>query len=174
MRLRRLRRWGRRRGECELETGSGGGIRSEGSRNAHQISAQSRNEVTKHLEDQLSPEQVAASINISHETIYRHIYADKALGGGLWRHLRCQKKRRKTYLGRRQRCGKIADRRRISERPTCIEKRRQIGHRGGDTSLPQTTNKPSSASSSVRRVTLFSTKFRERPVTWYLRRSSDG
>ena len=32
--------------------------------------------------------------SVSHETLYRRIYADKARAGTLWRHLRCQKKRR--------------------------------------------------------------------------------
>jgi len=108
-------------------------VRSEGCRNAPRISAQVWNDVEKHLEKQFSPEQIAASINISHETIYRHIYADKASGGDLWRHLRCQKKRRKRYGSGRDRRGQIVDRRPISERPAYVEKRRQVGHWEGDT-----------------------------------------
>lgn len=65
---------------------------------------------------------------ISHETIYRHIYADKALGGDLYQHLRCQKRRRKRYAGGRDRRGQIIGRRPISEHPKHIEERRQIGH----------------------------------------------
>ncbi|MFA5809184.1 MAG: helix-turn-helix domain-containing protein [Thermoleophilia bacterium] len=51
----------------------------------------------------LSPEQAAArlrderGISISPEWIYRYIYADKAGGGDLHRHLRCQKPYRKRY-----------------------------------------------------------------------------
>jgi hypothetical protein len=37
---------------------------------------------------QLSPEQIAAKLPISHEKLYQHAYADKAQGGGLWRNLR--------------------------------------------------------------------------------------
>jgi hypothetical protein len=33
-----------------------------------------------YVKRQLSPEQVAALVPISHETLYRHIYADKARG----------------------------------------------------------------------------------------------
>jgi IS30 family transposase len=108
-------------------------VRSEGCRNAPRISAQVWIDVEKQLEKQFSPEQIAASVDISHETIYRHIYADKAAGGDLWRHLRCQKKRRKRYGGGRDRRGQIADRRPISERPAYVEKRRQVGHWEGDT-----------------------------------------
>jgi IS30 family transposase len=36
-------------------------------------------------------------VGISHETIYRHIYADKAAGGSLYQQLFCQKKRKKRY-----------------------------------------------------------------------------
>jgi IS30 family transposase len=43
------------------------------------------------LKVQWCPEQIAAEVPISHETIYRHIYADKALGGVFYRQLRCQK-----------------------------------------------------------------------------------
>ena len=58
-------------------------VRSEGCRNAPRISAQVWNDVEKQLEKQFSPEQIAASINISHETIYRHIYADNTNGYSL-------------------------------------------------------------------------------------------
>jgi IS30 family transposase len=72
-------------------------------------------------------------MDVSHETIYRHIYADKASGGDLWRHLRCQKKRRKRYGAGHDRRGQIVGRRPISERPTHIDARRQVGHWEGDT-----------------------------------------
>ena len=85
------------------------------------------------MKRQWSPEQIAAEVPISHETIYRHIYADKALGGVLYKHLRCQKKRRKRYAGGRDRRGQIIGRRPISERPNHVEKRRKIGHWEGDT-----------------------------------------
>ncbi len=70
---------------------------------------------------------------MSHETIYRHIYADKAISGDLYKSLRCQRKRRKRYAGGRDRRGQILSRRPIAERPRHIEERRQIGHWEGDT-----------------------------------------
>lgn len=45
-------------------------------------------------------------IQVSHEWIYQHILADKRNGGDLYRHLRCQKKRRKRY-GSHDRRGKL-------------------------------------------------------------------
>lgn len=107
--------------------------RSLRSRNARRISAMSWGRVTKQLQQQWSPEQIAPIVGISHETIYRHVYADKAAGGELWRHLRCQKKRRKRYGSGRERRGQIIGRRAIGKRPVHIESRRRPGHWEGDT-----------------------------------------
>lgn len=70
---------------------------------------------------------------MSHETIYRHVYADKGMGGDLYRSLRCQRKRRKRFAGGLDRGGKILGRRPVCERPRHMEKRRQIGLWKGDT-----------------------------------------
>lgn len=48
-----------------------------------------------YLYEKWSPEQIANAVGIRHETIYRHVYADKAAGGSLWKELGCQKKRKK-------------------------------------------------------------------------------
>ncbi|MDP6999884.1 MAG: helix-turn-helix domain-containing protein, partial [Candidatus Poribacteria bacterium] len=51
------------------------------------------------LMDYLSPEQISGrlklelGVEISHETIYRHIWADKRKGGVLYKQLRSQGKR---------------------------------------------------------------------------------
>ena len=107
--------------------------RSEHSRNAPKISRSLWQSVTELLEEKLSPEQISAQLEVSHETIYKHVYADKSLGGDLYRHLRCQKKRRKRYAGGRDRRGQIIGRRPISERPAHVEKRSRVGHWEGDT-----------------------------------------
>jgi IS30 family transposase len=107
--------------------------RSLNSRNARQINKSDWLSVKIHLKNQWSPEQIATEVPISHETIYRHIYADKAIGGDLYQHLRCQKRRRRRYAGGRDRRGQIIGRRPISNRPKHIEERRQIGHWEGDT-----------------------------------------
>jgi len=79
-----------------------------------------------------SPEQVSGwlrrhhAIQISHEWIYQYILADKQAGGDLYRHLRCQKKRRKRY-GSYDRRGKLPNRVSIEERPAIVEERQRIG-----------------------------------------------
>ena len=107
--------------------------RSLGSRNAGRISAEQWSETVDYLHEKWSPEQIASEVGISHETIYRHVYADKAAGGSLWKALRCQKKLRKRYAGGQDRRGQIIGRRPISERPAHIEERAQVGHWEGDT-----------------------------------------
>jgi len=79
-----------------------------------------------------SPEQVSGwlhrhhAIQVSHEWIYQHILVDKQAGGELYRHLRCQKKRRKRY-GSYDRRGKLPNRVSIEERPAIVEQRQRIG-----------------------------------------------
>src|SRR5690554_18439 len=86
-----------------------------------------------------SPEQISGRgqrddvAAISHETIYLKIYADKAAGGNLWRHLRCQKKKRKRYASGRDRRGQIIGRRPISERPAIVDRKERLGDWEGDT-----------------------------------------
>ncbi len=70
---------------------------------------------------------------MSHETLYRRIYADKREGGDLWRNLRCQKQRRKRYASGQSRRGRIPDRRPIAQRAASVEARCRIGHWEGDT-----------------------------------------
>ena len=88
---------------------------------------------------QWRPEQVAGylrrtgQLSISHETIYRHIWADWRRGGTLHRELRgARKQRRKRYRSYDSR-GRLAGKRHISERPASVERRRHIGHWEVDT-----------------------------------------
>jgi IS30 family transposase len=70
----------------------------------------------------LSPEQISDRLKkkrgvlVSHERIYQHILADKRVGGDLYRHLRCQKKRKKRY-GSYDRRGVLPNRVSIEDRP---------------------------------------------------------
>jgi IS30 family transposase len=79
-----------------------------------------------------SPEQISGwllkhyQIQVSHEWIYQYILSDKQGGGDLYKHLRCQKKRRKRY-GNRDRRGQLPDRRSIEERPKIVDQRQRIG-----------------------------------------------
>ena len=79
--------------------------RSERSRNAPKIGRSLWRSVSVLLNEKLSPEQISAQLEVSHETIYKHVYVDRSLGGDLYRHLRCQKKRRKCHAGGRDRRG---------------------------------------------------------------------
>ena len=66
-------------------------------------------EVREKLLEQWSPEQISGQAEVSHETIYQRVYADKRQGGLLWKQLRCQKQRKKRY-GKLDRRGIIAHR----------------------------------------------------------------
>ncbi|HVF45725.1 MAG TPA: IS30 family transposase [Pyrinomonadaceae bacterium] len=85
-----------------------------------------------------SPEQVAGRPRlegrptVSHERIYRYVYADKRVGGTLHLHLRCQRQRRKRY-GKNSRRGQIAGRVGIEARPRVVEAKRRIGDWEADT-----------------------------------------
>jgi IS30 family transposase len=79
-----------------------------------------------------SPEQVTGwllrhhEVQISHEWIYQYILADKQAGGDLYRHLRCQKKRRKRY-GSYNRRGRIPNRTSVENHPVIVEECTRIG-----------------------------------------------
>ena len=85
-----------------------------------------------------SPQQISGRLklegrtSVSHEYIYQYIYADKEPGGELYRHLRCQKKRRKRY-GSYDRRGRIPNQVSIEERPEIVGERGRVGDWEGDT-----------------------------------------
>jgi IS30 family transposase len=81
---------------------------------------------------QWSPDQISNYANISIETVYRRIYADKRNGGILWKNLRCQKQRRKRY-GKTDRRGIIPNRQSIEQRPAIVDTRSRIGDWEADT-----------------------------------------
>jgi IS30 family transposase len=107
--------------------------RAQNSRNANSVAPWVKDEVNAMLRVQWSPEQIASQLPISHETVYQHVYVDKAQGGTLWKNLRCQKQKRKRYAGGRERRGQIPNRRPLSDRPLHIEARSQVGHWECDT-----------------------------------------
>ncbi len=74
------------------------------------------------------------SVSVSHEWIYQYIYTDKKAGGDLYKHLRCQKKRRKLY-GSNERRGKIANRVSIEQRPALVDERKRLGDWEADTMI---------------------------------------
>jgi len=96
------------------------------------------------LREDWSPEQVVGwfarfrILTISHETIYRYVWKDKARGGTLWTHLRVATKHVRKRYGRYDSRGRLAGKRHISERPAGAEHRSRIGHWEGDTVLGNT------------------------------------
>ncbi len=93
------------------------------------------------LREDWSPEQVAGwlrrhgELAISHETIYRYVWADKRAGGALYHHLRGARKQRRKRYGRYDSRGRLAGKRPITARPAAVETRRQLGHWEADTML---------------------------------------
>jgi transposase, IS30 family len=93
------------------------------------------------LEQLWSPEQISGTLRlegrlrISHETIYRYIWADRTRGGDLFRFLRGALKQRRKRNGTYDSRGRLAGKRSIAERPPGAENRSRVGHLEGDTVL---------------------------------------
>lgn len=91
------------------------------------------------IRQDLSPQQVVdylrqhKKIQLHHETVYQIIYADKAKGGDLHKHLRIAFKPYRKRYGHYDRRGKIKNRVDIDARPAIVEARRRIGDWEGDT-----------------------------------------
>lgn len=84
------------------------------------------------LRDEWSPEQISDAlryrhgIRVSHEWIYQYVLHDKASGGDLYRHLRCQRQRKKRY-GTYSRRGQLVNTVSIDERPAIVDRKARIG-----------------------------------------------
>jgi IS30 family transposase len=100
--------------------------------NARRIDEATWTFAQERLLEQWSPEQISGHAEISPETVYQRIYADKRAGGSLWKNLRCQKQRRKRY-GKVDRRGTIPNRLSIEDRPAIVETRSRIGDWEADT-----------------------------------------
>jgi transposase, IS30 family len=111
----------------------GNGRRSR-TRKVSQFNEEQWSVVHKYLREDWSPEQISlklrewALLEISHETIYRHVWADKRVGGSLFMHLRqSQKRRRKRYKSHDSR-GMLQGKRTLAERPEAANDRTETGH----------------------------------------------
>ena len=100
--------------------------------NARRIDDDTWRFAQERLREQWSPEQISGHAAISPETVYQRVYADKKMGGSLWKNLRCQKQRKKRY-GKADRRGIIPNRQSIEQRPTIVETRGRIGDWEADT-----------------------------------------
>jgi len=89
--------------------------------------------VESKIREEFSPEQVSGwllkehGIELSHERIYQHIWADKRNGGDLYKHLRHSNKKRKKRYGSKDRRGQIKNRISIDERPGIVDRKERIG-----------------------------------------------
>jgi IS30 family transposase len=100
------------------------------------MSAVMRAYIDEMIREEHSPEQIAGAMKtdpkcpgppVSHETIYKHIYADKAADGDLYTHLRQRHKKRKPRRDQPDRRGRIRNRVGIEEREVVVETRERIG-----------------------------------------------
>lgn len=108
-------------------------------RGAYKLKGELLLEVDKMLGRQDSPEQISGRLglqnkpNVSHETIYQHVYRDKKAGGGLYKNLRFGHKKRRKRLGKHEKRGKISNKTMISQRPAEVETKERFGDWEGDT-----------------------------------------
>lgn len=104
------------------------------------IPAQTWQHVHHLLREQWSPEQISGWLRanqrhpVSHEWIYQHVLQDKRSQGTLYRHLRCQRRRRKRY-GTYSCRGQIRNRVSIAERPAIVARRARLGDWEVDTMI---------------------------------------
>ena len=94
--------------------------------------------VESKLIEKWSPEQIGGvlgknNILISHESIYRHVWKDKKVGGSLYQNLRCRGKKYNRRGAKTAGRGCIPNRVDIQERPKIVEKKCRLGDWEGDT-----------------------------------------
>lgn len=98
--------------------------------------------INHYLYQEWSPEQISGwllkteSVDISHESIYRHVWRDKKAGGDLYRYLRHRSKpyQSRSSQGKTSR-GQIKNRISIDERPVEVELKDEVGHWEVDTMI---------------------------------------
>ena len=111
------------------------------SRRNYRITDQDWELVEKLLKIDWSPEQIAGRLKrigrlqISHETIYLHVWTDKRRGGTLYEHLRGATKLRRKRHGTYDSRGRLAGKRPIEDRPASADNRSRVGHWEADTML---------------------------------------
>lgn len=105
----------------------------------YKFDTQMQEAIIQALEQQHSPEQIAARRKkhglptVSHERIYQFVYQNKCDGGQLYRHLRWQQKQRKKRSAAKDKRGSIPNRRMIDERLALVETKERFGDFEGDT-----------------------------------------
>jgi len=85
------------------------------------------------LGEYYSPEQISGRLKlalgaeISHETIYKHIWEDKKSGGDLYNFLRSKGKRYRARGNKKDNRGQIKNAVSIDERPAIVDEKSRIG-----------------------------------------------
>ena len=114
-------------------------LRSRARANARRIGSEVWELVHRGLERRWTPEQISGElrlsegIEVSHESIYLHVYENKRRGGDLWRNLPCKKARRRRHGAGRARRQLIPNRVGIEHRPAIVDRKARQGDWEGDT-----------------------------------------
>ncbi len=133
--------------------------RRQGAHKRRNVSEEVRGWIETLIRQELSPQQVVdylrrhKKLSLHHETVYRLVYADKARGGNLYRHLRIVSKPYRKRYGQYERRGKIPNRVSIEQRPRIVDRRARIGDWEGDTVMGKA--KQSALLTVVERKTLY-------------------
>jgi len=126
----------------------------------HKMTVKLIDEIDDKLYVKWSPEQISGwllvekGICISHEIIYQHVWADKAAGGDLYKHLRRRARRYKTRGSTgKTRSGQIKNRVSIDDRPIVVDEKGRVGDWEIDTVIGK--NHSGALVTIVERATLF-------------------
>ena len=107
--------------------------RSKASYRELKITGELKDMIVNLLKKRLSPEQISGRLkldavaNISHQSIYAFVWADKKAGGELWKFLRHRGKKYNKRKGKTAGRGCIKNRIDISARPKEVEDKARIG-----------------------------------------------
>lgn len=129
-------------------------------RKYRKMTGETKTLVVELLKQYLSPEQISAYLKkhhgvcVSHESIYRCIYTDKALYSTLRPYLRQSGKKRRRRYGSGARATLIPNRTPIEQRPRIVDLRKRIGDWECDTVIGK--DRKSALVTLVERKTLFS------------------
>ncbi len=126
-------------------------------------------ELTDEIDDKLflkwSPEQISGwllverNICISHETIYQYVWADKEVGGELYKYLRRRARKYKVRGSNgKTRSGQIKNRVSIDDRPLVVDEKSRVGDWEIDTVIGR--GHSGALVTIVERVTLFTVSMR--------------
>lgn len=138
---RELRRNGYKRGYCPNAAHNLAMGRRHKCRKPTKLTPENIRIITPYIKKEWSPEQIAETLklhdllDISHETIYKYIWLDKAQGGTLFKKLRIKYKKRRHKYGTGKRVI-IKNKRSIDERPAIVDEKTRIGDWELDTIVP--------------------------------------